>query len=97
MWFVVVVVVFYLFFLIFIYLFLFYFFYSCFLLFYFCSIFSKEHCRMLSQSVHGREVYMQPAGHAGDALTLHGIIEKHVKSKSSLRQQPINGPKVMFI
>lgn len=52
---------------------------------------------MLCQNVHGREVYVQPAGHAGDALTLHGIIEKHVKAKTSLRQQPIGGPKVMLV
>ena len=52
---------------------------------------------MLSQNIHGREVYVQPAGHAGDALTLHGIIEKHVKDKISIRQQPLGGPKVMLV
>ena len=52
---------------------------------------------MLSQRVHEREIYVQPGKLVGDALTLHGALERHVKVKSSLRQQPINGPKIMFI
>ena len=61
------------------------------------SFFSKEHVRILSQNVHNREVYFQP-GRLGniDALAMHGAIEKYAKVKSSLRQQPIGGPKVMF-
>ncbi len=52
---------------------------------------------MMSQRVHEREIYVQPSKLQGDALSLHGNLEKHAKVKCSLRQQPINGPKIMFI
>ncbi len=53
---------------------------------------------MLSQRVHKREIYFQPGRLSGvDALSLHGALEKQAKVKVSLRQQPIGGPKVMFI
>ena len=59
---------------------------------------SKEHCRVLSQSVFEREVYFQPGKYNNsDAIAVHALIEKHIKVKTSLRQQPLNGPKVMFI
>ena len=64
--------------------------------FLFCYL-SKEHCRMLSQNVHGREVYVQPSGCAGDAMCLHGLIERNMKAKSSVKQQPADAPKVMLI
>jgi len=52
---------------------------------------------MLSQNIHGREVYVQPSGCAGDAMCLHGLIERNMKAKSSVKQQPANAPKVMLI
>lgn len=52
---------------------------------------------MLCQSVHNREVYYQPSKMSGDALSLHSVLERQAKLKCSLRQQPIGGPKVMFI
>ena len=60
--------------------------------------YSKEHCRLLTQRVHEREIYFQPGRVSGaDALSLHGAVEKMAKVKASLRQQPIGGPKIMFI
>lgn len=59
--------------------------------------YSKEHCKMLCQRVHEREIYYQPARLGGDALTLHAMLERQAKVKCSLRQQPIGGPKIMFI
>ena len=52
---------------------------------------------MLSQRVHEREVFFQPVRVGGDALSLHGMLERQAKVKCSLRQQPIGGPKIMFI
>ena len=54
--------------------------------------------RVMSQHVHQREVYLQPSriGHL-DVLAMHGAVEKHAKTKTSLRQQPTGGPKVMFV
>ncbi len=69
----------------------------CVILFVFVS-FSKEHLRVLSQHVHEREVYLQPSrmGHL-DVLAMHGQVEKYAKTKTSLRQQPTGGPKIMFV
>ena len=65
--------------------------------------YSKEHCRILSQKVHEREVYFQPGrlGHI-DALTIHGHVEKCAKFKNSFRQQQqqqqqTGNPKMMFL
>ena len=53
---------------------------------------------MLSQHVHEREVYLQPSrmGHL-DVLAMHGQVEKYAKTKTSPRQQPTGGPKIMFV
>ena len=64
------------------------------------SSYSKEsYVRLLSQRVHDREVYFQPGRLGGtcDSLNMSGVLEEIAKAKTSLRQQPIGGPKVMFI
>ena len=65
-----------------------------------CIFYSKDsYVRLLSQRVHDREVYFQPGKLGGtyDSLNMSGALERIAKAKTSLRQQPLGGPKVMLI
>ncbi len=55
---------------------------------------------MLSQQVHGHEVFYQPSkAGAVDALSLPGEVEKQAKGKSQPLQMinPSGSPKLLFI
>ena len=67
---------------------------------YYVPHYSKDrYVHLLSQRVHDREVYYQPERLGGtyDSLSMSGVLASYAKEKTSLRQQPLVGPKVMLI